>query len=162
MHRRQYNDRKVNREGVEEQGSIKCMEFFSVLPHQYQEHSRAYLLLIQAKKHSLKTLLTYENESHHFFNIYRSKNITITSKLWRRWQAQNIPLVDQRPFHICTYAEYLHPAVVIYQDERKEWLSCKLSLQQQKLWLLLKVLAANHCQAQGSVNEKKLVTRAWV
>lgn len=47
--------------------------------------------------------------------------------------ALNTPLEDRKPFHICTSGEYSHRVVVICQDEHKEWLSCKLSLQQQRL-----------------------------
>lgn len=121
---------------------------------------------MQAKNRSFKTSQAYEDESLHLPGINRSTNIIITWNLWRRWQAHNTPSEDQRPFHICTSAECLHPAVVVYQDEHKEWLSCKLSLQQQQLWLLLKGLDANHSRARGSDNEEKLVTvdttKAWV
>lgn len=63
------------------------------------------------------------------------------------------PSEDQRPFRRRTSAGYSHLFVVIYQDERKEWLSGKLSLQLQRLSLLLMESDANHYQVQGSVNE---------
>lgn len=47
--------------------------------------------------------------------------------------AVNAPLEDRKLFHICTSVECLPPVVATYQDEHKEWPSCKLSLQQQQL-----------------------------
>lgn len=44
-------------------------------------------------------------------------------------ETMNTPLEDQKPSHICTSAEWLHPFAATYQDEHEEWLSCKLSLQ---------------------------------
>lgn len=44
-------------------------------------------------------------------------------------ETMNTPLKDQKPSHICTSAEWLHPFAATYQDEHEEWLSCKLSLQ---------------------------------
>lgn len=65
------------------------------------------------------------------YQIQFLKAVMVGAK--RKWCTGNWPLEDQRPFHRCTSAEYLHPVAVIYQDEHKEWLSCKLSLLQLKL-----------------------------
>lgn len=66
----------------------------------------------------------------------------------------NTPLEDQKPFHMCTSAVYLHHAAVTCQDEQQVWPSCMLSSQQQLLSDLLVELAANHYQAQGSASVK--------
>lgn len=42
---------------------------------------------------------------------------------------RNTPLEDQKPFHKCTFAECLHPSAAACQDEQKESLYGKLSLQ---------------------------------
>ena len=42
---------------------------------------------------------------------------------------RNTPLKDQKPFHKCTLPECLHPVAATCQDEHKESLYGKLSLQ---------------------------------
>lgn len=70
------------------------------------------------------------------YDYHLSILININSRTVKQCAGQlvyNTPLVDQRPSHIYTFAEYLHPVVVICLDEHTEWLSCKLSLQQRQL-----------------------------